>query len=294
MALSDFHFSYNGLTFGKDEPIGLIDAEGLTDLTVALGDSAIPRGSGDVPGLAVAKPRNITLNLKANGAKRSEELADLLDDAALAFRMGQAPLPLRFKEPGASERLVYARVTGVIVPRKPSLTFGHRPFTVRLKAADPRTYSAAEKSETLSVYDASGGGTDYGEDYGIEFVGGSSGEKIVKNLGNADAYPLVRFYGPTSGTVTGVEVTNLTTGKTLDIDSTILNGQILSAEMRRLITVDPGEVPYINLDGSNRYGDWQLPREPFRLAPGDNVLRFEVTGTSTDALCVITYRDTWL
>ena len=294
MTLADFTFSYNGLVFGKDLPIGLIDVEGISDLTVEFGDSPIPRSSGHVPGLATAQPRTIILNLKANGPKRSSELADLFDEAALAFRMGQEPLPLTYKEPGYSERLVYARVAGVIIPRNPTLTFGHRPFTVRLKAADPRSYSADEYGETLSIYDPSGGGLDYDKDFAESFLGGNSGEKVLHNAGNADAHPLLRFYGPTSGTVTAVKLTNLTTGQTLDISTTVLSGQILSADMRRLITVDPSETPYINLDGTNRYGDWQLPREPFCLAPGDNLVRFEVTGTSTDAQCVVNYRDTWL
>lgn len=49
----------------------------------------------------------------------------------------------------------------------------------------------------------------------------------------------------------------------------------------------------VSLDGATRYNDWQLPREEFGLTPGDNVLRFEVDGTSTDAKCSLSWFDTW-
>ena len=294
MSHADYEFSYNGLTFGASNDVGVMSIEGLTDLEISLGDSAIPRESGDVPGLAAARPRQIILNLKASGVKRSQALADTLSDALAAFSMSQEPIPLTFKEPGNDELLIYCRVIGTSTPRNPSLTFGYRPFTVRLKAADPRVYGAALLAEQLPLYNPSGCGLDYGIDYGADFIGGATNEKVLSNAGNANAHPLLRFYGATSGTTTAVKLTNTTTGQTIDISAAILTGQILEADMRRIITVDPGATPYIHIDGSNRYGDWALPREPFYLAPGDNLIRYEITGTSTDTICVINHRNTWL
>ena len=296
MALNDYEYEYRGFVFGPPpHAVGVIEATGLTDLIAEVGDTPIPRGSGDVPGLVVAGPKYVTLAMRAKGEKRSQALADALSEAREAFAMTQTPEALKFKEPGVPERLIYARTIGFAVLRNPTTTHGFQPFAVQLKASDPRVYSAEEYGTNLSIYDASGGGTDYPEDYGIDFLGATStNERVLTNDGNANAYPKLRFYGPTTGTLTGVTVTNITTGQTLVINSTILSGQILTADMGRLVTLDPTDVPYINLDGSNRYGDWQLPRDPFYLAPGDNTLRFEVTGTTTDALCVINHRDTWL
>jgi hypothetical protein len=47
---------------------------------------------------------------------------------------------------------------------------------------------------------------------------------------------------------------------------------------------------------SSRFGDWAHPREPFRLSPGFNELKFEVLGTSptTDAAASVSWRDTFI
>jgi len=50
----------------------------------------------------------------------------------------------------------------------------------------------------------------------------------------------------------------------------------------------------ISLSGSNRYGSWTAPRSAFRLSPGQNVLKFQVTGTSTDMIANLMWNDTWL
>ena len=294
MALNDYEFSYNGLIFGGNNPIGVIEVTGMTDLAVGLGDSPIPRGSGDVPGLAVGLSKEIIFDLKTTGPKRSQELADNLASALSAFSISQEPLPLVFKEPGVDEALIYCRVLATTIPRSPTLTHAMRPFSIRLKASDPRVYSSELHQETLGIYNPSGGGLDFDVDYGKEYVGGPTNEKVLNNAGNSDAYPLLRFYGPPTGTITEVLVTNLTTGQTCEITAAILINQILEADMGRIVTVDPGGTPYINIGGSNRYGDWTLPRTPFALVPGDNLLRYEVTGTSTDGLLVINHRDTWL
>lgn len=294
MALADFQMSYNGLVFGLDTDIGITDVTGFDDLGVTLGDTAIPRGDGDVPGLARVQSRDIVLSLRVKGEARSDGLAQRVLDVFEAFRRVSDPIPIYLKDPGFAEVYVNARPIGRVMGRKATTTFGSTPVVIRLKAADPRIYSTAQYTEQTPIYNPSGGGLDYNVDYGKEFVGAGTGIKVISNGGNANAYPLVRFYGPDTGTVTGVTLTNNTTGQVFESTADILAGQILTADMRRLVAVEPTEVPYINLDGSNRYGDWQLPREPFYIAPGDNLVQFEITGTSSDALCVINHRDTWL
>lgn len=286
MSREDYQMEFNGLVFGLGTEVGIESITGFDDFSMSMGDSGMPRGWGDVPGLHVASAREVTIELTSAS---DEALWAAMD----AFQPTPAAIPLYLKLPTFGDRMVYARAIGRVVPRNPVAKF-KKMATVRLKLADPRVYSAEEYGEAVPIYDPSGGGEEYPVEFPIEFVGAGSGQKIITNAGNANAYPAVRFYGPTTGTVTGVVLTNVTTGKTLEIGTTILTDQILAAYMRRLVTVDPGDEPYISLDGSTRYGDWALPREPFYLAPGDNLLRFTLTGTSTDAICVINHRDTWL
>jgi N-methylhydantoinase B/oxoprolinase/acetone carboxylase alpha subunit len=126
----------------------------------------------------------------------------------------------------------------------------------------------------------------------VDFTGGSQNLFVAQNSGTAEAYPLVRFYGPTVGTVTGVTLTNVTNGTSLAIATTITSGQILSADMTAAVT--GANTLVISLDGASRYGSWTVPRAAFSISPGSNVLRFQVTGTSTDAIANLTWRDTWL
>jgi len=290
MALTDYQFSFNELDFGLGTLLGVKAVSGLEDFDMAMGDSNLPRAWGDIPGLHTANAREVIFELST------------IDDGTLksalnSFQPSEAVLPLGFKEPSFVERFLYARVVGRVMPRNPSHKF-RKVITLRFKIADPRIYSATQEVQVIALYDSGGGGgLEYPEvEYPKEFAGGATGDEIVTNDGNTDAYPVVTFFGPSSGTMTGATLTNLTTGQTADFTFTTgLNpSDIFTADFRRLVQADPGTTPYIRLGGTNRYGDWNLPREPFTIAPGANDLRFEITGTGTDPTCSVTFRDTWL
>lgn len=200
--------------------------------------------------------------------------------------------PLKFKRPGQPERLINCRPVQ-LVRSEAFLKFNRVGFPpVVLRAVDPRIYSSEVRSGTAAVYATTGGGTDFAVDFDADFAGGSQTELVVQNDGTADAYPLVRFYGSSTGSVDGVTLTNTTTGQVLDVSAAIAAGQILTADMEAAATGANRLV--VSLDGASRYGDWELPREAFALAPGSNTLRFEVTGTADDAVCNLTWRDTSL
>jgi hypothetical protein len=167
---------------------------------------------------------------------------------------------------------------------------------IRLKLADPRLYGA-QHVVAVPLYDSGGGGgAEYDFDYGIDFTGGATGDTAVVNAGNIDAYPNISIFAPGSGTTLTATLTNLTTGQLAEFTfSTDLNpGDLFTANMRRIVVVDPGGDPYINLSGTNRYGDWDLPRTPFALVPGANDIRFEISGSGPDPAVSLTYRDTSL
>ena len=300
IGLADYQMNFRGLTFGLTPdgldslPVGIMTVTGLEDLDIRAGNSTMPRGDGAIPGLHTINSREISLGLAASGASKSQALSDTVAATLAAFSRTQAPQPLYFKLPGMPERFIFARVIGRQVKHETARTFGHRPILVRLAAADPRIYGAEDTNRTLFIYDATGGGTDYGIDYGVDFTVDTSAEVVLNNDGDDNAYPNVRFYGPPTGTLTEVKLTNTTTGDELEITADLLTGQILSADMRRIISADPGTDPYIHLGGSTRYSDWTLPRTPIYLQPGSNLVRFETTGSTTDAVCVVNYRDTWL
>lgn len=298
IGLADYEMEFRGLRFGGTDgsnPVGIRMIDGLQDFDARVGNTPIPRGDGSIPGLHTVKEKDIKLDLIVNGASKSQAIEDAMAEARAVFQRDQTPEPLYFKFPGQAESFVYARAIGRQERKGIETAFGQRPLLVRMLAADPRVYGSTQKSATLGVYDGTGGGEDFPiPEYGANFNLDTSAEAVVTNAGDANAYPLLRFYYGSAGTITAVKVTNTTTGQVTEFTTTITTGQVLTADMRRIVTADTGDSPYIDLNGSSRYGDWVLPREPFYLVPGDNSLRFELTGTSTDAQCVVTFRDTSL
>lgn len=302
IGLADYEMEFRGLRFGGvdgSRPVGIRAIRGLQDFDARIGDTPIPRADGSVPGQHTVKSKEVQLHLLVNGVKGSDTLEHDFAAARAAFQRTDTPEQLYFKMPGQDESFIWARCIGRTEKKAVETAFGQRQLIARLVAADPRIYGSDQKSQTFNIYDGTAGGTNLplgagGTGFVVNFSADTSSETILHNAGDAPAYPLIRVYGPITGTCTAVKLTNTTTGQTSTFNTTIATGQTLSIDMRRIITADPSDTPYVALDGSNRYGDWALPREPFYIAPGDNAIRFEITGTSTNVKCVITYRDTSL
>lgn len=293
LGLADYTFNYNGLTFGGDTGYYVDHHEGLEGFSARVTDSDQPRGDGAIRGLDYVAPRTIAFTLS---------LAEVLDtdyeDDWAAVRAAFLPsrsidLPLTWKRPGQPERFLYCRPTQLVRVEE-FLHFdqiGHPPLVLR--AADPRIYSSVQQSSNAPIFAAASGGFDWSvTNWPIDFASGSQSLLPVFNSGTTDAYPLIRFYGPIVGTCTGVTLTNTTNGDVLAVATTMTTGQILTCDMTAAVT--GANTSVIDLSGSSRYGSWTVPRNAFRISPGGNTLKFQVTGTSTDVVCNVTWRDTWL
>jgi hypothetical protein len=294
--MADYQVEFRGLTMGLGTVYHILAIDGLEDNEVRMGDATLPRAGGDIPGLHVAAGRELHLDVTVKGSKGSQALRDDVQALIDAFQHSDIINKFYFEEPGmASRRYVWARSAGRAAKRDPRAPFMplHK---LRLKLADPRAYEEFANTALLTNYDATGGGTDYDvTEYGKEFTVDSSSQVIVNNAGNAKAWPILTFYGPTVGTITEVTLTNTTTGVSAVFATTLLTGQTLTADMLDIVTVKPSVNHVVRLGATNKYTAWQQPRDPFYLAPGDNTLRFEITGgTSTDGTAAVAYRDTWL
>lgn len=294
MALVDGQWSFRGLTFGAGTVFHLNMIEGFEGADVRTGDSDQPRNDGGLRGLDYVAPKTIgaELALIAEDVDGST-YEGLWAQVRSAFRPSRdTDFPLRFKRAGMPERRLMCRPVQ-LVRGEEYLRF-NRVGTVPVvfRAVDPRIYSEAVRSGNATVYATTGGGTDFPLDFPADFAGGSQTELVVLNDGTAEAYPLVRFYGSSTGTVDGVTLTNTTTGQELAVATPVGSGQILTCDMEAAVTGANRLV--ISLDGASRYGDWTLPREAFALAPGSNTLRFQVTGSAADAIGNLQWRDTSL
>lgn len=149
-----------------------------------------------------------------------------------------------------------------------------------------------ESAELHTVLATNGGtGTEAGRLYDLVHprVYPSSpvlGSALAVNAGTADAYPLLRIYGPCTDPV----VVNDTAGRSLTFSGlTIATGQFLEIDTRaRTIryNADPAD---------SRYSKLVFPTSRWwSLAPGENRVRFTPATGSGGAVTEIVYRDTYL
>lgn len=293
LGLADYTFNYNGLTFGDGTGYYVDHHEGLEGFETRVSDSDQPRGDGGIRGLDYVAPRTVAFTLALGETSDTTYETRMAAVRAAFLPSRSADMDLVFKRPGQVERLIRARPIQLTRVEE-YLNFdqiGHPPLVFR--AVDPRIYSSVEHSGNATVYTASSGGMDWPVvNWPVDYTGGSQNLLAVSNTGTAEAYPLIRIYGPTVGTCTAITLTNLTNGSVFAVSTTITTGQILSGDMTAAVTGANSLV--VSLDGASRYGSWTVPRTAFSLSPGSNVLKFQVTGTSTDVIANLTWRDTWL
>lgn len=293
LGLADHTYNFNGLTFGLGTSIMVDHAEGFEGFDVRQSDSDQPRNDGAIRGLDYVAPRTVAFTLSLGETSDTSYEADWATLRAAINPSRSIDQALTFKRPGQIERYINCRPVQLVRVQE-YLSFdqvGHPPLVLR--AADPRIYSTTSQSVNLPIYAASAGGMDWSvTDWPIDYTGGFQSLIPMVNNGSADAFPLIRVYGPLTGTCTGFTLTNITNGAVLAVSTSISTGSILTADMTAAVTGANSLV--ISLDGSSRYGSWTVPRSAFNLSPGSNSLKFQITGTSTDVVCNLTWADTWL
>lgn len=289
--LADGQASYRGLLLGAGTAFGLRSVEGLEGVDVRFPNRPIPRGAGSIPASSYANDRTPIIEFvvhRVDGVTLAERLRQLHD----VLTPIDTPAAFEWKWEGAPQRRVMA-VPHIVPAQKQARIADIVAYPkVSLWCPDPRIYGADMHSQLVPLYSTGGGGLDYPVDYPKEYTSGPSTDVVVTNAGNDDAWPLVRFSGPTVGTVTGVTIRNVTIGEQVEITTTLTTGQILTFDGEAYVTRAPRQI--VAVDGTERYDDWELPHRPLRLPPGESQLRFEITGTSTDAQCLVSWSDTWI
>ena len=162
---------------------------------------------------------------------------------------------------------------------------------VRLEAADPVIYADVEQQVALSPY-AGTAFADYPVDETYPKVygaGGTGGGTVVTNGGTYPVWPRFEIVGPPSGAITPLTLENVTTGGVVAFDGLSVGvGQTLIVEThpaRRVVDFTSGASrlsTVVNLDA------W------WRLAPGDNELRFRAGGNTDGPPAQVFFRDGFL
>jgi hypothetical protein len=301
VTLADHQQSYRGLVLGAGTSIRLVQVDGLEDLDVRDGDRDAPRDHGGIPGAHFAAQKTFVLTYRIVG----DDLEDVLAGFYQAFAVQVAgPDDFGFKFPAQPERLIRARPIRRIRPRTRAGTVAQAvELTVAMKATDPRRYSIELHQDVVPIAVLSEEGFDLPVvNLPLNMAAATIGDATLVNEGSSQAYPILQFEFAAGGAgdVDGLLLTNTTNGSTFEMGPdpngtafALVAGQLLVADMdaivRKRADVDP-----IRIASSSRYTHWQMPRDPFHLDPGPNVVTFEVIGDtpSSDVVALVQWRDT--
>lgn len=287
--------TWRGLTLGGSSatPYQVEKESGLDDLDVRSGTRTLPRLDGAAPGPHYAQPREIVVDLLwgGSGGAAAEALTEAL--RAVTGPSEETLYEYGITRADGTEWFVRGRVARRRLPRDVlTETVGHVAGVLVLECPDPRIYSAALTGVLVPEYGAGGIGWNLPGDFPLNTTEASGDLGVAVNEGTSNAYPLIRFTYPVGavGTADGVTLTNLTTGQAVEFTVTLTVGQTLVADMDALVRATGGLIVYLE-PASSRYGQWTPPRDPFFLAPGTNLLRFDIDGTAP-LVCRVDWRHT--
>lgn len=281
---ADWEIEYRGLLSGGDNPIALVQIDGLLDLPpVRSADQVLLRRHGAHPGDDFADVRQVVLTFELYGDTEAE-LAELVEQLQAAYRPGGPEEPLVFRIPGVaggSKAQLWCR------PRRRKLPIDlsfHRRIpvaTIELVATDPVLHATAESSGTTTLPTTSGGHSwpnSWPWTWGAVSAGGSI---LAVNEGSFDAEVTFRIDGP----VTNPRIEHVVSGATIAWNGTLAVGDYLVIDTRsRTVLLDGTASRYAELDPSTRW---------FALQPGTNEIAFRAI-TPTAATLSAVWRSAWI
>ncbi len=292
--LKPYQGEYRGLVVGEGTEYHIEGAvDGLYSVEMRSGDRAVPRGHGYIRGPDYANARTVVIPLTVVGAPHSFDVHDRLNTIRSTF----VPTPEDehwlswWPLPYGQTIALSGRVTrlGMTYSAK-SAREGVWRSVVQFRAADPFLYSGESYAAVVPIFGiGDSGGFDLPTELPLDLAAAVPIRENIHNVVTVGRRPAIPVLYPGT-TLSTVRVDNVTTGASIQIDTAVPQGDTLVADMHSYMRSLPG--PHIHIDGSTRFSDWQQPRIPFALAPGDNVMEFTTDGV--DVVCLFTWRDVWL
>lgn len=273
------------------DPLVLSAAAGWAVQALDLGDAATravvqdaPDADGTIDTTQYVGARTVAMSIKLV-PKLSGITKELMRRRLRAFTHPRLRPVLYMQFDGEDEQLIQLRRSQF---SNVAQNASYAPVTLQFVAP----YGIIESSvEHVANANASATGTEGGRSYDHTFDtvyagGGVIGETTVVNDGNADAYPLIRIYGP----CTEPKVLNETSGLTLNfVGLTINAGDFLEVDTRAKT------VFYNGTPTDSRYNKFDFAvSEWWALSPGTSLIRFNPATSSPPSNAEINWRDAWL
>ena len=193
--LSNWQFSYQGLTFGSGQAIKVAKVEGLGDLAeIRDGDEARPRDHGQIIGLDLFGGRDVTFDLEAESSSGTVETT-LLTLAQVTTPGLTTERPLWFQLPGLPLLAVMARPRKRTTPWDVGYQIGNvASVSVQFHCTDPRIYTAGA-SVTVGLPSPTAGMT-FPAAFPLTFGATAASGVTVTNSGNVESRPVLVISGP--------------------------------------------------------------------------------------------------
>jgi hypothetical protein len=269
MTLSNYQYTYNGLTFGAGTDIQLVKEEGLRSLPDArTQDSNFPRQDGAWAGLNFLGERHFVITLAVTVTK-DNPFETVIQDIVNAFQPVSDPTNqqwLTFKYPGyTNEFMIKARVIRAGFPVDLDYSF-HRVVSLPIEfvANDPTIYNTVPTSTPLTL------------DFSTPFI----------NNGNYQTYPVISITGPVTNPKIEINENNF-----ISFSTTVPSGYHLDVDLKagtaNLINTSTGDsVSVLNTIAIK--SNW------LSLPNGTTVLSYVSTDSPiTDSVATVTLYDAW-
>lgn len=278
--MTDWQYTFNGLTFGDGTSIDVVTTDGLESLPT-LRTSDLPRAGrhGEHAGQDLAAGRTIVFELELSAATDAAFRA-LVDEVRAATTPQETEVPLIFQHPGAVAQRVMARPRRRSAIQDVAFGLGFGRVAVELHATDPVIYADAEGTGSVG-FPAGGTGRTYPRTY--PRVYGSSGTTGLVVATNDGDFP-VEWTATITGPWVNPTITHVGLGRTLTVNVTLASGEVLTVN---------SETKSILLGGTaSRYSSLVQPAAWFDLAPGSNEIRFG--GASGSGTAGLAWRSGWI
>ncbi len=284
----DGQVEWGGILLGSGTPYRWLNMTGLEDLPgLDSGNVLRPSRHGAWPGRYLAQERVVTWDLLVNVDLTWEWgpiVTALRQTLALSDEDSDEDEPLVIRTKGGETRLLYARVTSRLMPNEPRNGVGRGNATVQWTAADPRLYSPTEYTVTIGQPTEPSGLTwplTWPLNWGS---GGDSGSRQLTNAGDVESSPVLEITGPCEVPA----VTNLRTGRTIELSITLAAGETLVVDTREgTATLGGADRLYLMTARC-------VPPELWTLQPGTSEISYRAASFGGGSSCVVRYRDAYM
>lgn len=226
---------------------------------------------GGFPGQQYLKTKMIELDGTTDCDTATQAQAEI-DVLSGAWQSQTAEIPFVFQKAGQTKRFIYVRPLDLEIPTGFQVGRGLLKWDGRLEATDPRIYSLAQKTTTLTI--GAGSTTTNGTPVNDGFFFGGS-------------YPVLEIDGP----CINPRITNAgDDGRAVRLDGTLTAGQTLVIDSW-FKTVTIAGVDVIGTSWTVRTDNqwWKLWPSSFRT----NTVTFARSGTTGSSVLRIKFRDAW-